>query len=465
LVFVGLIGGLARGLLVAVAAFALVAYRERRDPTLLLAGVGAGAAVAHDILVAIVFSIVTPSIDSAWIGLVSFAPIAGMLALTGALIVVVPWQDRRGRPALRPRTVVRATLAALFCFDLLIVVTRADPVTVYAGALQGLGAIGLLAAGALVAGGAIITVRSLQWGGRFGWVAAAGLGVSFVGLGTLLSTFVDSDRTLQIVGGWASSRQALAAAALVVFVIASLKIETSRQRRVNDRATEVMEGRAEIAATIAHDVRGPVGTIKGLATTTRKSYERLDDAQRLEFVGMIEEESGRLLRLVDQVALALKIDAGSLDLVIRHQEVGSLVEQAVAQVEPGEHPIAVDAPAGIEAAVDTRWFPEAVRQLVDNAARFSPPDAPIAVVARRGADGGAVVVVTDAGPGIPAEQRDAVFEKFTSWRPPGYEDRMGSGLGLFVTRGIIRGHGGDVTLDDVAAGGTMLRIRVPREAD
>jgi two-component system sensor histidine kinase KdpD len=224
-----------------------------------------------------------------------------------------------------------------------------------------------------------------------------------------------------------------------------------------------MEGRAEIAATIAHDVRGPVGTIKGLATTTRKSYDRLGDPERLEFIGMIEQESGRLLRLVDQVAMGLKIDAGALDLHRRLQDVGPMLVHARTRVET-TRTVTIDVPDGLEAPIDTRWYPEAVAQGIDNALRFSPPDSSVQVNARReGAD--VVVDITDDGPGIPPEQREALFEKFSRWRPTGYDDRTGTGLGLFICRGIARTHGGDATLGDAPGGGTMLRIRVPVEQE
>lgn len=460
----GVIGDLSAGLFAASAAFALVANRERRDPTLLLVGVGAAAVTIHSTLAALLIFSLDGNVTDAWIRLISFTPIAGMLALLGNLVAVVPWRDRRGRPPLQPRRVVGATVGALVAFDLLVILSGAGPIDVYAGTLQSLGVLGILATGALMAGGAMATVRSLQWGGRFGWVASAGFALAFAGVSALLSSVVDGDRALQIVGIWAGVAPGLAAASLAVFVMASLKLETSRLRRVTDRAAEVMEGRAEIAATIAHDVRGPVGTIKGLATTTRKSYDKLGDTQRLEFIGMIEEESGRLLRLVDQVAVGLKVDAGSLDLVPRAQDVAPLVRQAVEDLGVAERPIDVDAPPDVHAAVDTRWFVEAVRQGIDNAVHFSPSDQPVTITLRKAHDDGALVTIADRGPGIPPEQRDAVFERFSRWRPAGYEDRQGAGLGLFICRGIARAHGGEASLDANPGGGTMLRIRFPREA-
>jgi signal transduction histidine kinase len=95
--------------------------------------------------------------------------------------------------------------------------------------------------------------------------------------------------------------------------------------------------------------------------------------------------------------------------------------------------------------------------------KFSPPDAPV-TVRLSAEDDDAVVEIVDAGPGIPADRREEVFRRFTTWRPDGYEDRPGSALGLFIVRGIARGHGGDASLADAPGGGTILRIRLPREA-
>jgi signal transduction histidine kinase len=206
-----------------------------------------------------------------------------------------------------------------------------------------------------------------------------------------------------------------------------------------------------------------VSTIKGLATTTRASYERLSDEERLEFVGMIEQESSRLLALVNQTALALKVDAETLDYDLHPRPLPPMLAEAIEQVDAGAHPVSTDVQEMIVAPADSRWFVEAVRQGVENAVKFSPPEAPIVVRLR--ADGEeAVVEIQDAGPGVPSGQREEVFRRFTTWRPDGYEGRPGSALGLFITRGIARGHGGDASLDDAPGGGTILRIRLPREA-
>ena len=221
-----------------------------------------------------------------------------------------------------------------------------------------------------------------------------------------------------------------------------------------------LAARAALVSKLTHEIRGPVSTIRGLAGTTLLHYDRLDDGERREFLELIRHESERLERTVEQIALALKLDAGTIRFDIRRQDLGVIVRGAVAATETGEHPLEVTAEDGIEAPVDSIQITFVIRQLLDNAVAFSPGDAPIVVALRK--DGADVVIeVRDRGPGIPENQREAVFDRFAEWRPPDYEDRPGTGLGLFMSREIARAHGGDASVGDTPAGGTMLEVRLP----
>ena len=169
-----------------------------------------------------------------------------------------------------------------------------------------------------------------------------------------------------------------------------------------------------------------------------------------------------LLATVTQASTALKIDAATVRYQIIAHDLGATVREGLDAADAGDHPIHLDVPEGTEVALDRRWIAEAVRQLVDNAAKFSPPEAAIAITARAD-DHEVTIEVTDHGPGIPSDRRNEVFDKYPNWRPDGYEDAVGSGLGLFLVRGIVDAHHGDVRIIDEPGGGTMLRVRLPRE--
>jgi signal transduction histidine kinase len=229
-----------------------------------------------------------------------------------------------------------------------------------------------------------------------------------------------------------------------------------------DGAGDDPETRAEIVARLTHEIRGPVSTLRGLAGTALAHYDGLSDDERREFLGLIRHEAERLQATVEQVALALKLDAGTLRFDIRRRDLAEVVRESAATADADDHPLAVDAPGPIEASIDGAQLAVVVRQLIENAAKFSPPGSPIAVRLRReGTD--AVIEVADRGPGIPRDTREAVFERFADWRPPGYEDRPGAGLGLFICRVVAREHRGEASIGDDPEGGTMLTVRLPVE--
>ena len=225
---------------------------------------------------------------------------------------------------------------------------------------------------------------------------------------------------------------------------------------------QTSKDRAELVAKLAHELRGPVSTLRGLAATTLSHYDGLDDGERREFLELIRLEADRLERVVEEVALALKLDADAVSFERRPSDVAALVREAAESVDVGPHPLEIDADDPVTATVDVAQLATVVRELVLNAAAYSPSDAPIGVRVRR--DGADVTIqVIDRGPGIPPEQHDAVFERFARWRPAGYEDRPGAGLGLSITRAIARELGGDASIAAGRTGGTMLTVRLPAE--
>ena len=219
---------------------------------------------------------------------------------------------------------------------------------------------------------------------------------------------------------------------------------------------------AELVATLTHEIRAPVSTIRGLVATTLTHYDGLNDGERREFLELIRHEARRLERTVEQVAAALKLDAGTIRWDRRPHDVGELVREVVEKEDHGAHPVELEIEGGVRASVDATQLPFAVGQLLDNAAGFSPPGTPISVRVHLDRDEAAIDVI-DRGPGVPKDRREVVFERFASWRPEGYEDRPGTGLGLYLCRAIARAHGGDASIVDAPTGGTMLTVRLPVE--
>ena len=462
---ISLLVPIAAGAFAATAALSASAYRDRRDPGLLFVSVGASAVAVQYALWHVLIPILWTSSRSgvpAYLAGAVYGATAGAFVLVVCLGLAAPWRDRRGRPAVRPTLVAGIAGGAVAAFDLLLLLVRpADPIPAFLAGGVHARVLPTLSV-AVIAAAVVTVVHTFDRPGWYRWVAGAAAATGVAAIGTAV-TYLATPRWTTYLGiSWQNVMPAAAGALLLAGVVAVDRADVTRMRRASDRAAAVLAGRSEIASVIAHDVRGPASSIKSIAASTRTNYDRLGDAERLEFVGMIEHEAARLLQLVGQMSLALKVDAGSLDYQRRVQPLGPILATAVLDADITGRAVDVDVSADAVADVDARWLAEAIGQGLDNAAKFSPDGARVRLTLVE--DGGdAVIQIADAGPGVPPEVRDEVFEKFARWRPAGYEDRPGSGLGLFITRSIARELDGDAVLGTGPAGGTILRIRVPRK--
>jgi signal transduction histidine kinase len=228
------------------------------------------------------------------------------------------------------------------------------------------------------------------------------------------------------------------------------------------------ERRAELASLAAHELRGPLMTIKGLASTGERLSDGLSDEERRRLFGSIDAEVSRLGGILEHTATALLADAGRIRYLPRPEPLAGVVEDAVSHAALTSHPVVVEVEPGLSARCDRERIREVIGELLENAAKFSPPDRPVEVRAYR-RDGDAVVEVADHGPGIAPGEREGLLRSFVRRRPRGYEGVPGAGLGLFVSRLHVEAQGGRLWLDgradgpETAATGTVVRFTLPLE--
>lgn len=221
------------------------------------------------------------------------------------------------------------------------------------------------------------------------------------------------------------------------------------------------EKRAELVSMISHELRGPISTIKGIAATSRSFYDRLPDDEKREFLELIEQEADRMLEIVSEVSLAMKLSARVLRLQSGPADLAGIVREGVEAAGLGhERRVDLELDDDVSVEGDRARLVEVVRQVVRNAGTYSPPYRPVEITLTREGDD-AVLTVVDHGPGIPEDRREQVFTTFPNWRPAGYEEVQGTGLGLFISRGLVAEHQGEMSVEDAPGGGTMLRIRLP----
>ncbi len=212
-----------------------------------------------------------------------------------------------------------------------------------------------------------------------------------------------------------------------------------------------------IIASVSHDLRTPLTTIKGLAHEIAESGD-----ERAE---VIEEEADRLNVFVAQILDLSRIAAGTGVSDIQPNEAEDLLGAASQQVAGrlSGRELRIDVGAGDEPLLFGRFdFAQTLRALVnliENAAKYSPPGASIDLSARR--EGAWLVFsVADRGPGVPLDERERIFEPFYRRRTAG-PDVGGAGLGLSIARGIAEAQGGGVSYAEREAGGSVFAIRVP----
>ncbi|HEX6676981.1 MAG TPA: HAMP domain-containing sensor histidine kinase [Actinomycetes bacterium] len=269
----------------------------------------------------------------------------------------------------------------------------------------------------------------------------------------------------------AEQRRAAAAAA----VVASRAAAAEQDRRLDEeeelvrRLEERQRRQAELLATVSHELRTPLTAVLGsLATLTRRGPQ-LSQAEREAFLEVATRQGERLKRLVEQLLLEVRVeqaaptaDAGSL------AEAGELVRQAAwtAQLCHPDREVLVEVAGVLPVRAAADAILAVLGNLVDNAAKYSPRGEPIRLEAA--AVGEMVVLaVQDAGPGVPAGEREHIFQRFIQLEAGTANRAGGVGLGLHIARELARAQGGDLVVADAGDGGPGARfeLRLPRVGD
>jgi two-component system sensor histidine kinase KdpD len=228
------------------------------------------------------------------------------------------------------------------------------------------------------------------------------------------------------------------------------------------KKAETLSQRADLASALltsfSHDLRTPVTAVR-VAVTNLQDLA-LSPSERQAQAGLALEELDRLTRLFQDILDMARIDAAAVNPQRQWVSPAEIVDAAVAHAGPAlaEHTLQIDAEDVNEVQVDPRLTSTALAHVLENAARYSPNSAPIAVRAWTG-DDGSHFVVRDHGPGLNPADLHALFEPF--YRGEKTRHATGTGLGLAITRGLLAAEGGRVWCENVAGGGAQFTIMVP----
>ncbi|MEA2652486.1 MAG: two-component system, OmpR family, sensor histidine kinase KdpD [Chloroflexota bacterium] len=229
------------------------------------------------------------------------------------------------------------------------------------------------------------------------------------------------------------------------------------------------ELRSALLDSVSHDLRTPLASIRAAAGGLADPAVESDPDEVRATARTIDQEAERLNRLVGTLLDMSRIQAGALVAEIDVIPLSELVEPAVARMRPqlADHPVTIDLPPDLPSVrADATFLSQALVNLLENAARYAPAGAPIAIRASSSPDHGEVtLVVEDGGPGVPAEALPHLFERF--YRVPRSNvagTRRGVGLGLSVVEGLVAAMGGTVRAEQSGLGGLAITLALPADA-
>jgi PAS domain S-box-containing protein len=232
-------------------------------------------------------------------------------------------------------------------------------------------------------------------------------------------------------------------------------------RSATRRAREVPVG-IEMVSTVSHELRAPLTSVKGYTGLLLSRWDRLGDQQKREMLEQVNHDADRVRRLIDELLDISRLETGRLHLHRQLVDLAELIATVVGKVAM-EYP-SLQADVSVAAEVprvyaDPDKLTQVLTNLLENACKYASPAGLTIGADVEGDD--VAVSVADRGEGIPQQDLPRVFDKFfrrDQGRP------TGSGLGLWISRGLVQAHGGRLTATSVAGQGTTFRFTLPLNA-
>ena len=247
---------------------------------------------------------------------------------------------------------------------------------------------------------------------------------------------------------------------------AGLAIERIRLVEDMDRAERSMETerlRSALLTSISHDLRTPLAAVLGAAGTLKTLSDKLPETQRAELLATIIEESERLNRFIANLLDMTKLESGGIVANAGLHDLGEIVGSALERTGKilARHRVEVEiAPDLPMLELDAVLFEQALFNILDNAAKYAPPETTVRVQSWRERDA-VVLQILDEGDGIPPADLERIFDKFYRVRKVD-QVRAGTGLGLAISRGFVEAmHGTIVAANRTDRAGAVFSIRLP----
>ena len=236
-----------------------------------------------------------------------------------------------------------------------------------------------------------------------------------------------------------------------------------RERALVQRLREADHTKSEFVSMLAHELKGPMTSIIGFANVLEERWRELEDDQRDRIIDLVSKEAGRLSRLVNDLLDLSRMDAGTLRYEMEPVAVQDIL-RSVLTVHTSlsrRHSLVDSIPEGLPKILGD---PDRIRQvllnLLTNAVRHSPEKTGVEIVGRELSIGWVEIAVRDEGVGIRSADQKHVFSKFVDLKKPNWIQK-GTGLGLYITKGIVEAHGGQIEVQSEEGRGATFTFTLP----
>ncbi|HSP02406.1 MAG TPA: sensor histidine kinase [Acidimicrobiales bacterium] len=248
------------------------------------------------------------------------------------------------------------------------------------------------------------------------------------------------------------------AVGVVAFVGLARRLQAAREEQ--ERLQRLSETQEEFISIVSHELRTPVAGVLGFLQTTMDHWDAMTDTERFNALRRSASNARRLQGLTRDVLDSQAVESGRMSYAMGDAD---LAEEVIVAVEAASalYPrLTIDTDLEsphVPVVVDVDRIQQVLTNLLDNAAKVSPPNGTVTVRLRRDGDR-ATVSVSDQGPGLSSDLQDRVFDKFVRGRDTSVS---GTGLGLYITRQILEAHDGDITVETGEAGGATFAFTLP----
>ncbi len=300
------------------------------------------------------------------------------------------------------------------------------------------------------------------------WTGGRAWGLGIAGMAAVATRLADAaDSTSVLVHSW-NAVVWFAVLASVVWLVDALQQTVRTQRRRIVQETEAVDDlrhqndmKNTLLHAVSHDLKGPLAGVLGAMQTIRRADKlHLTDIEMNDLYGVIEQAGAKAARLVDDLLDLDRLDRGQLEPQREPTDVEAVATRLAGELPTLHgHPVRVDG-SHVLVDVDPTMAERIIENLLNNAARHTPPGTPIHVEVGARSEG-VLLVVEDEGPGVPDELKTTIFEPFRQ----GENARGGVGIGLSLVGRFAELHGGSACVEDRDGGGARFVVQLPGDVE